>query len=84
MSEARNTLLAMPGVDPSLLPQGWVENHYRLVVVSKARQGKQGKEKTTNKKYIQIVSYSDYKWFFQLFRRNIINTIFYHIQDIKA
>ncbi len=36
MSEARNALLAMPGVDPSLLPQGWVENHYRSVCVSEA------------------------------------------------
>ncbi len=37
VSEARNALLTMPGVDPSLLPQGWVENHYRLVGVSEAR-----------------------------------------------
>jgi hypothetical protein len=37
VSEARNALLAMPGVDPILLPQGWAENHYRWVGVSEAR-----------------------------------------------
>lgn len=32
ISEIRRSFLASPGVDPNLLPAGWVENHYKFIV----------------------------------------------------
>lgn len=32
ITEINRAFLASPGVDPSLLFDGWVENHYKLIV----------------------------------------------------
>ncbi|XP_058793270.1 uncharacterized protein LOC131665410 [Phymastichus coffea] len=32
VSEFSQAFLAMPGVDPKLLPEGWIENHYKWIV----------------------------------------------------
>lgn len=32
INEFKRSFLASPGVDPSLLPQGWFENHYKWIV----------------------------------------------------
>lgn len=32
VSEFTEAFLAMPGVDPKLLPTGWVDNHYGWIV----------------------------------------------------
>jgi hypothetical protein len=32
VEELRRTLLCFQGLDPGQVPEGWVENHYRLIV----------------------------------------------------
>lgn len=32
ISEIKRSFLASPGVDPSLLPRDWIENHYKWII----------------------------------------------------